>query len=151
MEHLELIGKYLTEESSVEENESLLSWIQSNPENKYEFIEVCNIWHASAKVKKFDYKKAYHSFTTKTTNVAQTIVVETKTRSLWQRITIPVAAAVVVSVGLLYIFRPNIKNTTYSNNTNAVEKVPLPDGSVAYLNKAASLTAPSAFNGKTRP
>jgi len=156
MEHLEIIGKYLTEESTSQENESLLSWINTSPENKNEFLETCAIWHAT-QIKKtsFDYTKAYNTFSqriqeTKTTET-KVVELQPKTRSLWTKISIPVAAAMILAAGLLYLYRPTNELHTFANTTNSVETVKLPDGSVAYLNKSASLTVPSEFTSNTRP
>jgi len=158
MEHLDLIGKYLTEESSPQENESLLAWITLNHENKQEFLEICNIWNAGKRINtSFDHTKAYNSFLRKTQETASvddatTIALQpSKTRQLWSRIAIPVAAAMVISFGLFYIFRPTTKQNTFANTSNSVQTVKLPDGSVAYLHKSASLTVPSEFIGSTRP
>ena len=157
MNNLELIGKYLTEESTPQENESLLSWINTNPDNKREFLETCNIWHATQLRKStFDYTKAYNTFSKRINTVEEkqeTKIVElntSKNRNLWAKIAIPVAAAMIVSAGLLYLYRPINTIKTYSNNTNAVEIINLPDGSIAYLNKSAKLTAPEEFTGNTR-
>ena len=159
MEHLELIGKYLTDESSPQENESLLLWINTSPENKHEFLETCNIWHATQKKNNsFDYLKAYNTFSQKVQKtesaIPETKVIElqpTKGRHLWRTISIPVAAAMVLAAGLLYLYRPTNELHTYANKSNAVETVKLPDGSIAYLNKSASLTAPTEFSGDSRP
>jgi len=159
MEYLELIGKYLTEESTPQENESLLSWINSSPENKHEFIETCKIWHATKNCKtSFDYIKAYNAFSTKIQNT-ELVTKETKvvslhsgkSKNLWKMIAIPVAAAMILTAGLLYLFRPTTELRTFANKTNSIETVKLPDGSVAYLNKTASLTVPTEFSGNTRP
>ena len=157
MENLELIGKYLTEESSIQENESLLSWINASPENKSQFLETCNIWHATQNKATFDYTKAYNSFskrTQETENQQKSNVIKMaspKKQNLWKKIAIPVAAAMVLSAGLMYLFRPTENLVTYANRTTKLETVKLSDGSVAYLNKSASLTAPTQFSGNTRP
>jgi len=158
MEYLEIIGKYLTEESTTQENESLLSWINASPENKHEFLETCNIWHAT-QIKKtsFDYTKAYNKFSKKiqendsVKTETKVIELQPKTRSLWTKISVPVAAAMVLTAGLMYLYRPTSELRTFANTSIAVETVKLPDGSVAYLNKSASLTVPTEFSGNTRP
>ena len=157
MENLELIGKYLTDESSIQENESLLSWINASPENKSQFLETCNIWHATQNKATFDYTKAYNSFSKRTQeseNQLESNVIKMaspKKQNLWKKIAIPVAAAMVLSAGLMYLFRPTENLVTYANRTTKLETIKLSDGSVAYLNKSASLTAPTQFSGNTRP
>ena len=155
MDHLELIGKYLTNESSVEENEHLLAWIRSNPEHKQEFLDTCSIWHASRiNSKKFDHIKAFDKFKenkiiSQKSKESSTIHSAPKI-SLWKRLSLPIAAAIMLSAGLMYIFKPSDKTIIYSNNTSVSKSFTLPDGTVVFLNKNASITLPEKFEGQTR-
>ncbi len=153
MVHLELIGKYLSKESTPHENEQLLSWIQANPENKLEFIELCNIWNATSINKPtYNHVKAYNQFRERTQQNA-VVKMSKPTKSVWKTIgkySIPVAAALMLTLGALYLFKPSPELTRYANTTKNIKTVKLPDGSTAYLNQGATLTAPTEFDNKTR-
>jgi ferric-dicitrate binding protein FerR (iron transport regulator) len=153
----ELITKYLSKESTPEENNALLEWVISSEDNKKEFITYCQYWYNTANKKeeaKIDSQKAFNSFLNKTKDLNQekTTSKETKKISLWQSIS-AVAAVAILTLGAFFLFNnqgSEIEMASFSNNKNTISELALPDGSIVYLHKGATLEYPKAFASDNR-
>jgi len=157
MECVELIGKYLAGESSPQENEALLGWVGKHPDNKVLFMELCQVWHSSGKgTVMFDENTKYNEFLAKIRNikqqptVAKTVALKHSTLRRIAKIALPLAASIVMALGIVYLFKSFDKSTTYANNSSSVLTQKLSDGTVVYLNKNSKLVAPHVFKGDKR-
>jgi len=157
MDYLELIEKYLLDETSTFENERLISWIQESSEHKKQFTDTCNIWHISNKsATSFCAEKAYSAFKYRieTENKPNNVINLQSARpekNLMLKIAVSVAAVILLAAGVFYLNKPSPKQCTYANISTAVKSITLSDGSVVYLNKSASISTTEKYSGKTRP
>jgi len=147
----ELITKYLTNESTSEENAALLEWVISNEENKKEFAIFCQIWHDATKVNsKIDTEKAYNVFI-KNTQKLKSKTTQTKVISLWKKMS-AVAAVAIITIGVFFLFNQqnNVEMLTFENTSSKVQSITLSDGSILFLQKGAKVKYPEKFDSDKR-
>lgn len=144
----ELITKYLTNESTADENAALLDWVISNESNKKDFIQTCQIWHnTNLSHSKFDTTKAYNKFLDAKN---KTLAAQPKTFTLWKAVS-AVAAIAILTIGMFFLFqKQTIELNTIANNNVTTKTVALPDGSEIFLNDGASVTFPKEFEKSER-
>lgn len=142
----ELIIKYITQQSSDDENRSLLAWVRQSDANLQEFMDFCAAWHTAAKNTRFDANKAFAQFTA-------SIHPETeKKRIVFWKPLMAVAAVVMLFVGLFFLHTPQQQQEfiTVANSDNKPQQVILPDNSEIILQQGAQITYPAQFAAENR-
>lgn len=129
----ELLVKYITEETTLEEQEDILSWINQSPENKALYFEVKDI---------IDYSQHDHH--------------QHKSRKLkLSHAYIKYAAAILlilaasVAVFNYYNATPSVISIASTHNEK-IKKIVLPDRSVVWLKPGSLLEYDEDFNGASR-
>jgi transmembrane sensor len=145
----ELITKYLTNESSADENAALLDWVISDESNKKEFIIACQVWHNSALAQtSFDKNKAYSNFIAAKESTHTTL--KPKVIELWKKVS-AVAAIVVLTIGMFFLFKESKPNQiTVANTNQTIKTVILPDGSQISLHVGSQISYPEKFEESSR-
>lgn len=148
----ELIARYLSGETSIDEVLRLESWVKEDELNKKHFIEFKRAWQLSNSASKsIDTNKAWNKIegsiveTGKDTNVIH--IKAKKSNTIFYRM----AASIIVllSVGLMLYFLLSNKNVELIANDSTLTEW-LIDGSEITLNVNSSLTVLKNFNKKER-
>lgn len=149
------ISKFLSGESTTEENQLLESWKKEKPENEKYFNDFVTVWNLSQKSqhvhpsKKIDTDKAWQAI--KPRQAPKTT--STKERSMLQRWW-SVAASILLLAGLSYLAltqqETSLPMKTIAVSASKIQEVKLPDGSLVTLNKGALLEYPEKFEGLSR-
>ena len=143
-----LIAKYLSENISQVEKETLFKWITSDTENKKRFEETEKLWHL--KVPKsvdidFQTNQEWHK-------IEPLLEIEPTSHSFRLSIFLKMAASIVlliISTVCLYLFLYNSSGTVVET-TGTILTFTLPDGSVVTLNKNSKLEYSKDFNTEVR-
>lgn len=149
----ELITKYITKESTPEENFALLNWVVSSDDNKKEFASQCQYWYSSSRANQennIDTEKAFNLFLQQTKKTIQTTHTAKKI-SLWQKMS-AVAAVAILTLGAFFLFnqQSDVEMLAVANNQNTISDITLPDGSHVFLHKGASIEYPDHFESNNR-
>ncbi|MFO7869229.1 MAG: FecR family protein [Bacteroidales bacterium] len=147
----QLIIKYLTRESTAEENDALLQWVHSSAANKKEFVDTCKVWYASGKKQEAEKINKTHAFAQFKKRAHKKITQKTIQTPLW-KYTAAAAAIIIVAVSTFFIVNQQQKPTTktIANTEKTEKKVTLPDGSIICLHENATITFPAEFDNTKR-
>jgi transmembrane sensor len=149
----DLLVKFILEETTVEESNTVAHWIIASEANKKYFDELALIWDKSkalAATSTVNEAEAWQRFTQRI-NKAQTPVVTLSAVKKWLRI-----AAIFITVlggGMLayQYFKPVTQYKLLAVTTLKESKTDtLPDASVVTLNRNSAISYPSAFTGAER-
>lgn len=146
----ELLVKYLLQEATKEEAESVRSWIGERVENARYFRDFKTIWEESRKlaaVSDVDVDAAWSRFQSR---VAQEK--KGKTISFLPRQVMRIAAGLLLLItgGLAVLYLNRSPELIVLNSGSAPLTDTLPDGSIVTLNKHSELRYPDRFRGETR-
>ena len=160
----ELIIKYLTHSSSVEENQALLAWVRSSDANQQEFVDFCTLWQ-SAQIARFDAQKAFAKFQLASTDSTSSLTAtsensrlttaksaaKAKIISYWKPL-MAVAAIALLFVGLFFLHTPVLQQefVTVANTSIEPLQLLLPDNSEITLQQGAQVTYPAQFAADAR-
>lgn len=99
-------------------------------------------------IEEFDTDKAWNKL--HNTFVAEQLIANNRSKVLSIKRLIAVAASIIIVLGVVFFYQQNLveNNVVVQNNSTVIKEVILPDGSLATLNKNASITYPRVF-GKT--
>jgi transmembrane sensor len=153
--------KHLLGETSAEEQKLVQEWLLADSTNQAYFDELRKVWDTSlqlAATSKVDENKAWQRFRqrvhkgdTQIPPPAPVIIPVTQKQFAWRKI----AAAVVILIGMAiaayWIYNDPEAPPVIAETTGDTLTERLPDGTMVMLNKASSLTYPSAFKGDKRP
>src|SRR5690242_19282777 len=121
-----LIARHLSGSTTPEEDQSLMSWSQSNPENKKTFDEATRIWNVTGKyntLPEIEIQEEWQTFLQK---------IETERNKpndnvggLWQSLgdTIKVAAGILLLAVVAWVLRPKDVKPEIAKETVAQEPV----------------------------
>ncbi len=148
----ELLARYLSAETTAEENAEVVSWINTSSANKKYFDGLKEIWNNSHSntSKQFDTDAAWNRMKTRmNVNVPATKV----SRPVYFRIAAGVALFVLLG-SLAYVIIDKTRKPEMRSLVAMAFETPksdtLPDGSIVNLNRNSQLTYPEFFDGKTR-
>lgn len=149
-----LIAKFLSSEISAEERIFLLSWINEKDENRKNFDQLRNIWHASYPAfdpNEIDVAKAEELLNEQ---LFRKSWLQSNAIVWWQRIAAILLLPVLTMMSILY-FNSSDKNEAIayqeiSSPMGAKSKITLPDGTTVWLNSGSQLKYPVVFEGKIR-
>ena len=154
---IELITKVLSGETSEEEKEHLLDWIQESKPNKKLFFEIKDIWevsHASTDGR-FNSDISWKRFK-KQIDIIEEEEEKGKRRQIF-RTFLKIASIVVISISLSWLVFSLTSLKTPSSAKNEVitpkgskTQIVLPDGTKVWLNSGSNLTYYSDYNGQSR-
>ena len=155
MEDWELILKYIKNEASPEERNTIDEWLKQNDANKEQFDRVKSIWDNSATLAPpltIDKSQAWQSIQQRIRgemNEKHTAELKNKSTLFWP---LALAASLVIAVFALFLFRSGAKqNEILTLKTDEIGKeVVLPDSTRVFLNKNSSLAYPETFTSETR-
>ncbi|HYQ58023.1 MAG TPA: FecR domain-containing protein [Draconibacterium sp.] len=157
----ELVTKYLSNETSSQENDEVETWINQSDKNREEFeqyknmLNKVNSWYQA---KKFDDETAWKNVHTQIRPVKARSIQLQKTRKEVIAQFYKYAAIVVIALLLgsfaYYLGFRNLDKAYYSEVISARDQVlnefVLPDGSVVTLNNNSKLLFPKKFKGNSR-
>ncbi|WP_114937707.1 FecR family protein [Mucilaginibacter endophyticus] len=151
----ELLTKYMLNETTSVENETINRWLSENDDNRKYFDHFKLIWNTSRELKiesKLDPETSWAEFKQLAQSRSEASV---KIKTLnpvnrWLKIA-AVWLVILGSAGVLYtIFKPAKANMLTLQSGNVVRKVILSDGSLITMNKNSVLHYPDKFTGDTR-
>lgn len=153
-----LIYKYLSGQTSIEEEEELLKWINESPDNKKLFFEIKAIWNIRHNVSdkekpETQLNQSLDQLNKRIDNISE----ERRTNKIYSlRIWSSVAVFVLIAFISYFLISINdTKNNTeyivYTNNmVDSVEVITLADGSTVWLREKSQLSYPKEFSGNNR-
>ena len=144
--YIELIGKKLSGDISIDENDQLLTWLDENESNRELFLEYEKAWEVSAEGAPIpdvdldlEFAKIDLSEDTKVIDINEPP--RAKNRYLWS---IAASLIVVLGIGAYYTFVS--ANTQIIHYTaDAIKRVSLPDGSIAVLGENSEISYDEDF------
>ncbi|QEM10471.1 FecR family protein [Mucilaginibacter rubeus] len=151
----ELLTKYMLNETTPVENETINRWLSENDDNRKYFDHFKLIWNTSRELKiesKLDPETSWVEFKQLAQSRSEASV---KIKTLnpvnrWLKIA-AVWLVILGSAGILYtVFKPAKANMLTLQSGNVVRKVTLSDGSLITMNKNSVLNYPNRFTGDTR-
>ncbi len=151
-----LIPGYLRGELNPGEIKELLSWIQSDPANKRQFDEYCEIWvttRASLKHPEYNFHEGFWKFKQRIKVIDQPVEVGIRKRlsvNLLKYAAVFILAASVSGLSFYYIGRGHLKSHYQASNELVVPmgssaKFSLSDGTSVTLNAGSRLTYDNCF------
>jgi len=155
-DYKELIGKYLANETSTEENSLLEKWVKEDPANKKIFIEYKQGWilsNINRPAEEIELEKEWDQLAAglfAEENDQYSIKPADRSKKQFRILKIAAAIVVVLSLGyLLYhlAFKPDISQMIALQDIEAIE---LPDGTEVTLNINSLLTYPEKFKKEKR-
>ncbi|MDB5147159.1 MAG: hypothetical protein JWQ57_1179 [Mucilaginibacter sp.] len=151
----DLLTKYMLNETTPVENETINRWLSENEDNRKYFDHFKLIWDTSRQLKiesKLDPDASWAEFKQLAQNRSG---VSAKVKPLnaanrWLKIA-AIWLAILGGAGILYaVLRPGKPNMLTLQSGNIVRKVTLADGSFITMNKNSVLNYPDRFTGNTR-
>jgi transmembrane sensor len=160
-----LIARHLSGSSTPEEEQELMSWSQSDPGNKKTFDDAARIWAMTGKyyaLPDIEIREEWQAFLEKIETERNKPV--SNVHGLWQSLADPikVAAGIFLVAFVSWILWPNGTKPeiakeivvrepvlTVFSSAESVQRVPLPDSSVVWLNTFSELTLDSSFVTRT--
>jgi len=151
----ELLTKYMLNETTPVENETINRWLSENENNRKYFDHFKLIWNTSRDLKiesKLNPEASWAEFKQLAQSRSEAPV---KVRTLspvnrWLKIA-AIWLVILGSAGILYaVFKPAKANLLTLQSGNVVRKVTLSDGSFITMNKNSVLNYPDKFTGDTR-
>jgi len=151
----ELLTKYMLNETTPVENETINRWLGENENNQRYFDHFKLIWDTSRELKiesELDPDASWVEFRQLAQNRSE---VSTKVRPLntanrWLKIA-AIWLVILGSAGILYaVLKPGKPNMLTLQSGNIVRKITLADGSLITMNKNSVLNYPDKFTGDTR-
>ncbi len=143
-----IINKYFTGETSEEENNTLMEWLEESEKHRQYFFELKSIWNAGMAAGRRPDFAEFAAFM-RDTNRRINRITASKRRRRVLRWSASAAAAVLLIAGVgaawHFLSRPDIYRT-YENNTDVVSAITLDDGTQVWLNANTRLTLPEAFD-----
>lgn len=150
----EIIGKYLKQEVSAEEETYLQEWLQADASHQQEYEEMAKIWRASEGVllqHQFNTSNAWTSINARITALPSATRVRTFKLLPWTKMAVAAAIIGLIATGVWRYYRVttagSMQHITARYNN---QQVKLPDGSVVFLRKNAVLNYPRSFSEKER-
>ncbi|MFC0514869.1 FecR family protein [Mucilaginibacter angelicae] len=151
----ELLTKYMLNETTPVENETINRWLSENENNRKYFDHFKLIWDTSRELKiesKLDPDASWAEFRQLTQNRsgASAKVRPLNAANRWLKIA-AIWLVILGSAGILYtVLKPAKPNMLTLQSGNIVRKVTLADGSLITMNKNSVLNYPDRFTGDTR-
>jgi len=150
-----LLRKYRSQELSAKELQELIEYIRQRPSLKFALLNLDDTSYDGEDLENMD-----HAATEKTVKSAwQKIEARAASRVKWRQYTgLAAAAAIAAIVIFSHLLLPGSDNSKLTNgpkiNTlitqRKIFRIPLPDGTIAWLNNASSLHFPTIFTGPHR-
>jgi len=145
------LAKYLAGEAERDEVMRIEAWLQEHPDNRRYFNQLQLIWQKSndmAAAQPYDEQQAWDRFSRK---LAQRPAVKPMQFTMgWWKIAALLVLALTGIVTYHLVQQARTEKPLQLLAENKTISQTLPDGSTVVLNKHASLTYPSRFNGKER-
>ncbi len=152
-----VIARYLTDNATHDEIDTLLRWIQQSEENRKYFFEQQDIWenlHPSFRLKDIDTEKAERRLLFRTGIASRGSVVLRKILMLWSRFA-AVALLPLLAILLYFTLRPGESSPRYDDVTlytayGCTSMATLPDSTVVWLNANSTLRYSPNMDGDSR-
>lgn len=148
------MAKFLLGEANAQEIEEVSAWLAEKPEHQVYFNQLAEVWKKSIRLNSLDNPntdKAWQNFQQrirhgemKPESPVRSVLVFVRIAAVL--VMMLMAAGIVFSLLKFKPSRPIAVNATLQPISDT-----LPDGSIVDLNKNASLSYPSEFEGQTRP
>jgi len=144
-QNLNIIAKYLSDNSDPKEREELFAWVKEDPANKTLLEDSMEVWEV-AESTQLEFQPSIDAAWNKmdsrlkearTNDTSSAIILPINFFRPWMRI----AAAAVILLGIAFWQYPNFNGKKIAEQTIAQEKttIDLPDGSKIWLNQNSSL------------
>lgn len=156
---IDLLGKYFSNNASLEEKAQIEAWRNESDENAAEFFEHSALWNEVLGEVKVDEALALSNVMSKidaSESNGKVVPLRTEGGSRWNHL-LKYAAALVIGLGVAFYFlgQSGMDSTTdsfaiVSTGMDQKEEVTLPDGSKVYLSGSSKLTYSKEFEGRTR-
>ena len=150
----ELLTKYMLNETTPVENETITRWLEQSEDNRRYFNHFKLIWDTARDLKtesNLDPDASWAEFKQMAANIKPEATVRAINQpKRWLRVA-AVWLAILGCAALIYTFnKPGKPSLLMLQSNNAVKKITLPDSSVVTLNKTSQLVYPDRFAGNTR-
>jgi len=128
----EVLSKYFSGEASDEEIKSVHEWRSATENNSKEFLEFKKIWLASQPIEEGN-PAMLNSILADEESAPKII-------PIWNQKLFRIAAAIIVALGLVFALYPKKADNPYGQVVATVTPFELPDGTIATLQRGASIT-----------
>ncbi|VXD12053.1 FecR family protein [Marinoscillum sp. 108] len=128
----EVLSKYFSGEASDEEIKSVHEWRSATENNSKEFLEFKKIWLASQPIEEGN-PAMLNSILADEESAPKII-------PIWNQKIFRIAAAIIVALGLVFALYPKKADNHYGQVVATVTPFELPDGTIATLQRGASIT-----------
>lgn len=153
---LDLIGRFLSGEASLQDSDKLNTWLADSPENEILFEEYRKVWEKTGVISgkpTFNLEEEWDHFKTlvdppKKINAFSDFLAGPKFFSSFYRMAAVIAIAVILGYSMFYFSK--MSSTLTITAQTGIEKVNLPDGSLVTLNQGAEITYSKKFSAKNR-
>ena len=150
----ELLTKYMLNETTPVENETISRWLEQSEDNRRYFNHFKLIWDTARDLKiesNLDPETSWAEFKQLATDIKPGATVRSINQpKRWLRVA-AVWLTILGCAALIYTLnKPGKPNLLTLQSNNVVRKITLADSSVVTLNKTSQLTYPDRFAGNTR-
>lgn len=135
-DYLALIAKYLSQNTTAEEQTALEEWVAARPENRATFLSHKRSWQAAAKTEKVDVAQNWEVVEKTLFKEAKVIPMKSNRRR-W--ISIAAAIAVLFVCGFLYFQQSSSPERILYAAFDEVNTITLSDGTIVTLNHNSSI------------
>ena len=149
-----MLARFLLGETSSQEAEEVAEWLESDPGHQHYFNQLTAVWKKSIRLNSLNKPNAdaaWERFQQRIRKEQPKPV--SKTRSVLPLLRVAAVVALLLTsvvIGWVLLRNKPAEMKELVASTSPVADT-LPDGSEVTLNKNATLSYPSVFNGKTRP
>lgn len=149
-QYIDLIVKYLSKQTSTEEEGLLFDWIQQDKQNQEQFDEFKKAWelsesHFDPEINAINLDVEWSKMELEMSD-SKIIDINKQTKKFklnWMQIAASITIFILIGSSLFYVFSP--KETTLTASNNISENM-LPDGSIITLNQHSNITYTDNFN-----
>lgn len=153
-QYIALISRYLSNQSSVDEEQLLFEWVRKNKLNEEQFEEFKKAWELSKEktdpeINKIDLNEEWNKFELKIADNKEIKLLKKEKSNRFSMIQMAASITILVLIasGLYFLLSPS-KTTLIASNT--IQENALPDGSLVSLNHYSSITYTNNYNRKNR-
>jgi transmembrane sensor len=146
-----LITRYLSQQTSTEENEYLADWISATAANEQIFYEIKHVWLLSKPGVRPDSDTALNKLKQKIAQTEDHVVVKQISPAKWYALAASVTALIILLIHARYNqYQPDQQVIHQVTKAGQKKKVRLDDGTIVHLAPQSSLSYPLALNKNKR-
>ena len=146
-----LITRYLSQQTSTEENEQLADWISAAAVNEQLFYEIKNVWLLTKPGVRADSHTALHKLKQKIAQTEEQVIIKPASPARWYAVAASVTGLVILLLHARYNqYQPAQHLILQVTKAGQKKKVRLDDGTIVHLAPQSSLSYPSALDKNMR-